>query len=54
MLDVLTTQRTLYSAQQSLIAVQLSDQTSNINLYAALGGGLREQTINTSTGEASP
>lgn len=54
MLDVLTTQRTLYSAQQSLIAVQLSDQTSSINLYAALGGGLREQTINTSTGEASP
>jgi multidrug efflux system outer membrane protein len=46
MLDVLITQRSLYTAQQSLISTQLSDQTSIINLYKALGGGWQEHTNN--------
>ncbi|WP_321963676.1 efflux transporter outer membrane subunit [Paraburkholderia sp. J7] len=40
LIDALTQQRLLYSAQQSLVATQLSAQTSLITLYAALGGGL--------------
>lgn len=44
MLDVLTTERALYSAQKSLISAQLSNQTSVINLYSALGGGWMEYT----------
>jgi NodT family efflux transporter outer membrane factor (OMF) lipoprotein len=44
MLDVLTTQRTLYTAQQTLISTELSNQTSLINLYSALGGGWHEYT----------
>ncbi|WP_321818162.1 MULTISPECIES: efflux transporter outer membrane subunit [unclassified Paraburkholderia] len=40
LIDALTEQRLLYSAQQSLVATQLSAQTSLITLYAALGGGV--------------
>lgn len=40
LLDALTEQRLLYTAQQSLVATQLSAQSSLITLYAALGGGV--------------
>jgi multidrug efflux system outer membrane protein len=42
-LDVLTAERTLYSAQQSLIAVQLIDQTNIVTLYKVLGGSLSDR-----------
>jgi len=42
-LDVLTAQRTLYSAQQSLIAVQLIEQTNTVTLYKVLGGALSDR-----------
>jgi len=42
-LDVLTAQRTLYSAQQSLIAVQLIAQTNTVTLYKVLGGGVSDR-----------
>jgi multidrug efflux system outer membrane protein len=42
-LDVLTAQRTLYSAQQSLIAVQLLHTTNVVTLYKVLGGGMNER-----------
>ncbi|AFE57825.1 UNVERIFIED_ORG: multidrug efflux system outer membrane protein [Rahnella aquatilis] len=38
-LNVLDAQRTLFSAQQSLIQSRLSQQNSLITLYKALGGG---------------
>lgn len=40
LIDALTEQRLLYTAQQSLVATQLTAQTSLIALYAALGGGV--------------
>lgn len=40
-LNVLIAQRTLYAAQQSLIAARLIRSTNLITLYAALGGGVR-------------
>lgn len=40
LLDTLTQQRLLYSAQQSRVAAQLAAQTSLVTLYKALGGGL--------------
>ena len=42
-LDVLTAERTLYGAQQSLIAVQLIDQTNIVTLYKVLGGSLSDR-----------
>jgi multidrug efflux system outer membrane protein len=45
-LSVLDTQRTLYSAQQSLITTRLSQQTNLVTLYKVLGGGLQAQTSN--------
>lgn len=38
-LDVLSAQRSLYSAQQNLITLLLSEQSSRITLYKVLGGG---------------
>lgn len=38
-LTVLDAQRTLYSAQQALITLQLTEQSNRITLYKALGGG---------------
>ena len=43
-LDVLVSQRSDYSAQQSLIAVRLAEQTNRVNLYSELGGGWLEQS----------
>lgn len=37
-LDVLDSQRSLYSAQQSLISLQLTEQTNRITLFKVLGG----------------
>ena len=38
--DALTSQRTLYSAQQSLISTQLIHLSNRITLYRVMGGGL--------------
>jgi multidrug efflux system outer membrane protein len=43
-LDVLTAQRTLYSAQQSLISVELLHTTNIVTLYKVLGGALSDRT----------
>lgn len=43
-LDVLDAQRSLYTAQQSLIGLQLVEQTNRLALYRALGGGWNEFT----------
>jgi multidrug efflux system outer membrane protein len=43
-LDVLTAQRTLYSAQQSLIQVQLIKADNIVTLYQVLGGSLSDRT----------
>jgi multidrug efflux system outer membrane protein len=42
-LDVLTAQRTLYGAQQSLISVQLLESTNVVTLYKVLGGSLNDR-----------
>jgi multidrug efflux system outer membrane protein len=39
-LNVLIAQRSLYAAQQTLVAAQLAKSTNLVTLYAALGGGL--------------
>jgi outer membrane protein, multidrug efflux system len=39
MLDVLDAQRSLYSAQQSMITLLLAEQSNRITLYKVLGGG---------------
>ncbi|HSI59512.1 MAG TPA: efflux transporter outer membrane subunit [Ideonella sp.] len=38
-LDVLDAQRSLYTAQQTLITLRLAEQSSRITLYKVLGGG---------------
>jgi outer membrane protein, multidrug efflux system len=43
-LDVLDSQRSDYSAQQSLIATELAQQENRVTLYNALGGGWRERS----------
>ncbi|OLF55523.1 AdeC/AdeK/OprM family multidrug efflux complex outer membrane factor [Pseudomonas chlororaphis] len=43
-LTFLDAQRQLFSAQQALITDRLSQLTSEVNLYKALGGGWNEQT----------
>jgi multidrug efflux system outer membrane protein len=42
-LSVLTAQQSLYSAQQTLITVQLSRATNLVTLYKVLGGGVKDQ-----------
>jgi multidrug efflux system outer membrane protein len=42
-LDVLTAQRTFYSAQQSLIAVQLIEAGNVVTLYKVMGGALTDR-----------
>jgi NodT family efflux transporter outer membrane factor (OMF) lipoprotein len=44
LLDALTEQRLLFTAQQSLVSTQLTAQTSLISLYKALGGGWNTNT----------
>jgi multidrug efflux system outer membrane protein len=43
-IDVLTAQRTLYGAQQSRIAIQLTAANNIVTLYKVLGGGLANET----------
>ncbi|HQS69020.1 MAG: RND transporter [Novosphingobium sp. 28-62-57] len=43
-LEPLDAQRTLYNAQQSLIAARLTKASNMVELYRALGGGLVEMT----------
>ncbi|MFJ4346254.1 efflux transporter outer membrane subunit [Pseudomonas sp. NPDC089401] len=38
-LDVLDAQRSLYTAQQALISLQLAEQVNRVTLYKTLGGG---------------
>jgi outer membrane protein TolC len=38
-LTVLDSQRSLYTAQKSLIALQLAEQSNRITLFKVLGGG---------------
>ena len=40
-LDVLDAQRELFSAQQSLVQARLQRTTSAVDLYRALGGGIK-------------
>jgi multidrug efflux system outer membrane protein len=42
-LDVLTSQRTYYSAQQSLISVRLIENANIVTLYKVLGGALTDR-----------
>ncbi|MGV8920363.1 MAG: AdeC/AdeK/OprM family multidrug efflux complex outer membrane factor [Pseudomonas sp.] len=44
-LTFLDAQRSLFASQQSLIGDRLSQLTSEVNLYKALGGGWNEQTV---------
>jgi multidrug efflux system outer membrane protein len=39
-LNALVAQRTLYSAQQTLVSTRLSELQSRVTLYRVLGGGL--------------
>jgi len=43
-IDVLTAQRTLYAAQQSQVAIQLTAANNVVTLYKVLGGGLANDT----------
>ncbi len=43
-LGVLDAQRSLFAAQQALIALRLAERASQIQLYAALGGGWQAET----------
>lgn len=38
-LETLTAQRSLYSAQQNLITLRLSEASNRVTLYKVLGGG---------------
>ena len=46
LLTLIDSQRTLYGAEQQLIAIRLAKSINMVNLYSALGGGLEEQTNN--------
>lgn len=41
-LNVLDSERSMYSAQQGLIAIRLAEQSNRVNLYKVLGGGWLE------------
>ena len=43
-LALLDAQRTLYSAQQALVATRLAEQSNRVTLYRVLGGGWKERT----------
>ena len=53
-LTLLDAQRQLFSAEQQLIGVRLSQLTSEINLYKALGGGWNERSQTAPTTAAAP
>ncbi|RJG01062.1 efflux transporter outer membrane subunit [Noviherbaspirillum sedimenti] len=43
-LNLLDAQRTLYAAQQGLVAAQLAEQANRVTLYKVLGGGWQESS----------
>jgi multidrug efflux system outer membrane protein len=53
-LAVLDSQRTFYSAQQSLVSVKLSRLQNLVTLYKALGGGWNERTGSATTAQSLP
>ena len=52
-LSVLDSQRSLYSAQQSLVDTRRARLSNLVNLYKALGGGWTERTAS-AAGAAQP
>ncbi len=46
-LSVLDAQRSLYAAQQGLVSLRLARMSSNVRLYAVLGGGWQSETAAT-------
>lgn len=44
-LSTLDAQRSLYSAQQTLVALRAADLTNQVTLYKALGGGWAQHTV---------
>ena len=40
---LLDAQRTLYSARQALVTIQLAEQVNRVTLYKVLGGGWKEK-----------
>lgn len=52
-LNALVSQRSLYSAQQTLIATRLARWTNLVTLYKALGGGWEERTVPANADAAS-
>ena len=53
-LDVLDAQRQLFSAEQSLVQAQLLRLTNSIDLYRALGGGMKADSVQTVASPAAP
>lgn len=53
-LAVLAAQTDLYNARSSLVAAQLGQLTSLVDLYRALGGGWSEQTVAAAASGAAP
>ncbi|KAF1020125.1 MAG: Outer membrane protein OprM [Paracidovorax wautersii] len=53
-LDLLDAQRTLYTAQQTAIQVQLSQLSNQITLYKTLGGGWQADSVAGVAGSTSP
>ncbi len=53
-IDVLTAQRALYGAQQSLIAMELTAADNVVTLYKVLGGGLASDTPLAGSGTVTP
>jgi multidrug efflux system outer membrane protein len=51
-LTVLDSQRTLYSAQQGLVSVELTRLENLVSLYKALGGGWEETDSRVARGPA--
>jgi len=49
----LDAQRTLYSAQQALVATRLAEQANRVTLYRVLGGGWREQSATVEAASAA-
>ena len=53
-LQLMTAQRSLYSAQQDLITLRLSEQLNRITLYKVLGGGWHEHSTTEPAAAAAP
>jgi multidrug efflux system outer membrane protein len=53
-LNVLDAERSLYSAQQTLITTQLGQASNLVTLYKVLGGGLNEHTRSPGVARSAP